>query len=93
MAKSIEEILGKSINSTKELKQAIKELQDQLVTASQGTEEWADTADKLTAAQAKLNEVMNAGKAGMDAVDDSIVGMERRYKELYSTYKLLSAEQ
>lgn len=93
MAKSIEEILGKSINSTKELKQAIKELQDQLVTASQGTEEWADTADKLTAAQAKLNEVMNAGKTGMDAVDDSIVGMERRYKELYSTYKLLSDEQ
>lgn len=93
MAKSIEEILGKSINSTKELKQAIKELQDQLVSASQGTEEWTETADKLTAAQAKLSEVMNAGKSGIDAVEDSIVGMERRYKELYNTYKLLSDEQ
>lgn len=93
MAKTIEEILGKSINSTKELRAAIKELQDQLVSAEAGTQEWADTADKLTAAQAKLNEVMSAGKSGIDAVEDSIVGMEKRYKELYNTYKLLSEEQ
>lgn len=93
MAKTIEEILGKSINSTKELRAAIKELQDQLVSASAGTQEWTDTADKLTAAQAKLNEVMSAGKSGIDAVEDSIVGMEKKYKELYNTYKLLSEEQ
>lgn len=93
MAKTIEEILGKSINSTKELRAAIKELQDQLVSASEGTQEWTDTADKLTAAQAKLNEVMSAGKSGIDAVEDSIVGMEKKYKELYNTYKLLSEEQ
>lgn len=93
MAKTIEEILGKSINSTKELRAAIKELQDQLVQASSGTDEWADTADKLTAAQAKLNEVMSAGKSGIDAAEDSIVGMEKKYKELYNTYKLLTDEQ
>lgn len=93
MAKTIEEILGKSINSTKELRAAIKELQDQLVSASAGTQEWTDTADKLTAAQAKLNEVMSAGKSGIDAAEDSIVGMEKKYKELYNTYKLLTDEQ
>lgn len=93
MAKTIEEILGKSINSTKELREAIKQLQDQLVTASAGTEEWVDAATKLNAAQSKLNEVMNAGKQSVDAAEDSIVGMEKQYKELYNTYKLLTEEQ
>lgn len=93
MAKSIEEILGKSINSTKELREAIKQLQDQLVTATAGTDEWVDAATKLNAAQTKLKEVMDAGKQSIDAAEDSIVGMERQYKELYNTYKLLSEEQ
>lgn len=93
MAKSIEEILGRSIGSTNELRKAIKDLQDQLVNASSDTQEWTDTAEKLSAAQMKLSEVMNAGKQSIDAAEDSIVGMERQYKELYNTYKLLSDEQ
>lgn len=93
MAKTIEEILGRNISTTKELREAIKQLQDQLVTASSDTQEWTDTASKLTAAQTKLKEVMDAGKQSVDAAEDSIVGMERQYKELYNTYKLLSDEQ
>lgn len=93
MAKTIEEILGRSISTTKELREAIKQLQDQLVTASSDTQEWTDTAEKLTAAQTKLKEVMDAGKQSVDAAEDSIVGMERQYKELYNTYKLLTDEQ
>lgn len=93
MANSIEEILGKSISTTKELRDAIKELQNQLVGASSDTQEWVDTATKLNAAQSKLSEVMNAGKQSIDAAEDSIVGMERQYKELYNTYKLLTEEQ
>lgn len=93
MAKTIEEILGRSISTTKELREAIKQLQDHLVTASSDTQEWTDTAEKLTAAQTKLKEIMDAGKQSVDAAEDSIVGMERQYKELYNTYKLLSDEQ
>lgn len=93
MAKTIEEILGRSISTTKELREAIKQLQDQLVTASSDTQEWTETAEKLTAAQTKLKEVMDAGKQSVDAAEDSIVGMERQYKELYNTYKLLTDEQ
>ena len=93
MAKTIEEILGRNISTTKELREAIKQLQDQLVTASSDTQEWTETAEKLTAAQTKLKEVMDAGKQSVDAAEDSIVGMERQYKELYNTYKLLSDEQ
>lgn len=93
MAKSIEEILGRSINTTKELRDVIKQLQDQLVSASSDTQEWVDTATKLNAAQQKLSQVMNAGKQSIDAAEDSIVGMERQYKELYNTYKLLTEEQ
>lgn len=90
--KSIEEILGRSINSTKELKAAIKELQDQLVGANTETDEWTKTAEKLTAAQIHLNDVMQAGKQTVDASDDSIAGMEKRYKQMYNTYRLMSEE-
>ena len=93
MANTIEEILGKSINSIKELREVIKQYQDELVNVSSDTAEWTDTATKLTAAQQKLSEVMNAGKQSIDAAEDSIVGMERQYKEMYNTYKLLTQEQ
>lgn len=93
MAQSLETILGKTINSTKELRAEINALKDSLVQAEKGSEEWKSTADKLIAAQERLSDVTNAGKASMDAAEDSIVGMEKQYKALYNTYKLLTEEQ
>lgn len=92
MAKSIEEILGREINSVKELKEEIKRLQDELVKAKTDTSAWTETADKLTAAQLHLNQTMQAGKTTIDASEDSIVGMEQQYKSLYNTYRLMSKE-
>lgn len=93
MATSIEEILGKSISSTKELKDEINRLRDALVQAEEGTSDWEDSAKKLNAAQEKLSSVTAAGKRSIDAASDSIVGMEQEYKSLYNTYKLLTEEQ
>ena len=93
MAKSIEEILGRQINSVKELRAAIKEYQDSLIGVDTESEEFKTTTEQLRAAQDELNKVTRAGKDAMDAASDSIVGMERQYKELYNTYKLLSEEQ
>ena len=40
MAQSLETILGKTINSTKELRAEINALKDSLVQAEKGSEEW-----------------------------------------------------
>ena len=93
MAKSIEEILGREINSVKELRAAIREYQDSLIGVDAESQEFKDTTEKLSAAQDELNKVTRAGKDAMDAASDSIVGMERQYKDLYNQYKLLSEEQ
>lgn len=93
MAQSLEQILGKTINSTKELRAEINALKDSLVNMDNTSAEWETTAQKLVAAQERLSDVTNAGKASMDAAEDSIVGMEKQYKALYNTYKLLSEEQ
>ena len=93
MAQSLEQILGKSINSTKELRNEINALRDSLVNVDSSSEEWQSTAEKLTAAQERLTSITQAGKTSMDAAEDSIVGLEKQYKALYNTYKLLSEEQ
>lgn len=93
MAQSLEQILGKTINSTKELRAEINALKDSLVQTEQGTAEWEATATKLVAAQEKLSSVTQAGKASFEAAEDSIVGLEQQYKALYNTYKLLTEEQ
>lgn len=93
MAQDLQTILGKTINSTKELRAEINALKDSLVQAEKGSEEWKSTADKLIAAQERLSDVTSAGKASVDAAEDSIVGLEKQYKALYNTYKLLSEEQ
>ena len=90
---SIEEILGKQINSVKALKAEIKSLQDSLVGLDAESQEFKDTTTKLTAAQDELNKVTKAGKQENDAAKDSIVGMKNEYKALYDQYKLLSDEQ
>lgn len=89
----INEILGRQINSVKELKTAIKELQDSLVGVDAESEEFKTTTQQLSAAQDELNKVTRAGKADTDAAMDSIVGMRQEYKALYDQYKLLSDEQ
>lgn len=89
----IQEILGRQINSVKELKSAISDLQNSLIGVDTASEEFKTTSEKLTAAQAELNKVTSAGKQDMDAASDSIRGMEKEYKSLYDSYKKLSEEQ
>ena len=89
----INEILGRQINSVKELKSAIKELQDSLVGVDAESEEFKTTTQQLAAAQAELNKVTRAGKDENIAAKDSIAGMEKEYRNLYNTYKMLSEEQ
>lgn len=93
MANSINEILGKSINSVKELKEEIKRLQDSLVGLDSESKEFKSTSQKLGAAQDELRKVIKAGVSDNLAAKDSIAGMEQEYKKLYNQYKLLSDEQ
>lgn len=89
----INEILNRQINSVKELKSAIKELQDSLVGVDTESEQFKTTSEQLAAAQAELTKVTRAGKEENVAATDSIVGMKQEYKKLYDQYKLLTEEQ
>lgn len=93
MATSLEQILGKTINSTKELREEIKRLQDELVKTEAGTAQWDATSEKLVAAQERLTSVTKANKAETQAAADSIAGMEKEYRQLYNQYKLLTEEE
>lgn len=93
MATSLEQILGKTINSTKELREEIKRLQDELVQTEAGTAEWDATTKKLVAAQERLTSVTKANKVETQAAADSIAGMEKEYRQLYNQYKLLTEEE
>lgn len=93
MATSLEQILGKTINSTKELREEIKRLQDELVKTEAGTAQWDATSQKLVAAQERLTSVTKANKVETQAAKDSIAGMEKQYKSLYNQYKLLTEEE
>lgn len=89
----IEEIFGKSINSVKELKEEIKRLQDSLINIEKGTDSWNETTSKLVSAQELLTSVTKAGREEVEASADSIVGLEKQYKNLYNQYKLLTEEE
>lgn len=89
----IQEILGRQINSVKELKSAIKELQDSLVGLDTESQEYKDTATKLIAAQDALKDTTRAGVEANTAAKDSIVGLQKEYNKLYDAYKKLSDEQ
>lgn len=93
MATNLEQILGKTINSTKELREEIKRLQDELVKTEAGTAQWDATSEKLVAAQERLTSVTKANKVETQAAADSIAGMEKQYKSLYNQYKLLTEEE
>lgn len=90
---NIEEILGKKINSIKELKKYITELQDSLINLNKESDEFKSTVQQLTAAQNTLSDVTRTNKQDFNAASDSIVGMEKEFKNLYNTYKMLSEEQ
>lgn len=89
----INEILGKQINSVKELKKAISDLQNSLIGLDTESEEFKTTSQQLAAAQAELVKVTRAGKEENVAAKDSIVGLKQEYKALYDQYKLLTEEQ
>lgn len=93
MANSLEQILGRNIDSVKALKTAIKELQDSMVGLDTDSQEYKDTASKLSAAQNALNNTTKAGIEANLAAKDSIVGMQKEYNSLYDVYKKLSDEQ
>ena len=93
MASNLNEILGRNIDSVKALKTAIKELQDSMVGLDTDSQEYKDTASKLTAAQNALNNTTKAGIEANMAAKDSIVGMQKEYNSLYDVYKKLSDEQ
>lgn len=93
MASNLNEILGRNIDSVKALKTAIKELQDSLVGLDTESQEYKDTATKLTAAQDALKNTTRAGVDANLAAKDSIIGMQQEYNKLYDAYKKLSDEQ
>lgn len=90
---NINEILGKQINSVKQLKDEIKNLQNSLLGVDKDSAEFAKTSAQLAAAQDELTKITRAGKEENLAAKDSIVGMQQEYKKLYDQYKLLSDEQ
>lgn len=79
--------------SVKSLKDEIKRLKDALVNITEGSEDWKKVTQQLVKDQEKLTSVTNAGKKTYDAAKDSIAGMEKEYKDLYATYRLLTEEQ
>lgn len=89
----LEQILGKDINSIKELREEIKRLQDSIAGVDPDTEEFASTTEKLAAAQEQLAAVTRKAASENNAAKDSIVGMQQEYKKLYDQYKLLTDEQ
>lgn len=90
---NIEEILGRQINSVKELKSAISDLQNSLIGVDTESEQFKTTSQQLAAAQEELTKVTRAGKEENVAATDSLVGMQQEYKKLYDQYKMLTEEQ
>ena len=84
---------GNGERSVKSLKKEISDLRDALLNVENGSEEWINISKELTKAQEDLNNVLKAGKQAIDADATSIAGMESRYKSLYQTFRLLTAEQ
>lgn len=93
MAANLEEVLGRKINSIKELRKYITELQDSLINLDADSDEFKATVQQLTVAQDTLRKTTKASTDENLAAKDSIVGMQQEYKKLYDQYKLLSEEQ
>lgn len=86
----IQEILGRQINSVKELKGAIKELQNSLLLLDEDSKEYKETTTKLVAAQEVLRKTTKAGAQENANAADSVYGLQKQYRDLYNEYKKLT---
>lgn len=86
----INEILGRQINSVKELKSAIKELQNSLLLLDEDSKEYKETTTKLVAAQEVLRKTTKAGAQENAEAADSVYGLQKQYRDLYNEYKKLT---
>lgn len=93
MAQSFADRINVDIKSVKDLRAAIREYQDSLIGVNAESEEFKNTTENLRAAQDELNKVTKAGTTEYKAAEDSIAGLERKYKDTYKAYRLLSEEQ
>lgn len=97
MADEIKKVLtiqtSEGERSVKSLRKEISDYRDALLNVEKDSKDWEDITKKLVKAQEDLTSVTKVNKQTVDAAKDSIVGMEREYKALYDTYKLLSEEQ
>lgn len=97
MAEAIEKIIkietGDGERSVKSLKKEISDLKDALLNTEKGTVDYETIVKRLIKDQQDLADVTKLNAKNNDAAKDSIVGMEKEYKAMYDTYKLLSKEQ
>lgn len=81
-----EEVINGNINSLKELKELVKAFKDELATAKEGSQEWADAIDGLAVAQERVDKINKAAKGTLDGYNnsakDSINTLKARIKEL-----------
>lgn len=90
---SVEEVLGRKINSIKELKKYINDLQNSLLGLDSESQEFKNTVQQLSTAQDYYSRITKATSVENTAAKDSVVGLEQEYKKLYAQFKVLSEEQ
>ena len=83
---------GNSIQTLKELKDYIKQLNDVLVRTEKGTDQYQTTVTELTEAQGKLKEVMTATKSEVDAQEGSYNALVKQMAELKREYKSVTSD-
>lgn len=83
---------GNSIQTLKELKEYIKQLNDVLVRTEKGTDQYQTTVTELTEAQGKLKEVMTATKSEVDAQEGSYNALVKQMAELKREYKSVTSD-
>lgn len=85
MEEEIKKTISIKVNgekTVKDLKDNIKELQDALVNLDAGTEDYEKTVNELIQKQAKLSEVMNAGKATITGAAGSYNALRKEMADL-----------
>jgi len=85
MAEEIKKTISIKVNgeqTVNDLKKNINDLRNALVNLDTGTEEYERTVDELTRKQAKLSEVMNAGKATITGAAGSYNALRKEMADL-----------